>query len=132
VTAITPRSSEGDRLHGVCQTRLKRAADMTPSWRPLQIGTIILHWPWGRQCPVLSVRGRQCNGANSSLFLAVRLKMVIDLHCGEVTTETREGEGSTSVVRLPCSPPMRNDDFSPAFSRSASNKLARDRATDVL
>jgi len=44
-----------------------------PSGRPVQIGTVILHWAVGRQCPVLGVRGHQCNGANSSLFLVVRL-----------------------------------------------------------
>ncbi|HVI14150.1 MAG TPA: ATP-binding protein [Pseudolabrys sp.] len=68
-------------------------------------------------------------GTGVGLYL---VKMVIDLHCGEITTETREGEGSTFVVRLPCSPPLQNDDLSPAVSRSASNKLARDCATDVL
>jgi signal transduction histidine kinase len=68
-------------------------------------------------------------GTGVGLYL---VKMVIDLHCGEITTETREGEGSTFVVRLPCGPPLQNDDLSPAVSRSASNKLARDCATDVL
>lgn len=53
-------------------------------------------------------------GTGVGLYL---VKMVIDLHGGRITTESREGEGSKFVVWLQSNLPLQNDGLSPALDR---------------
>src|SRR5208337_746955 len=55
-------------------------------------------------------------GTGVGLYL---VKMMLDVHGGEIAVESAEGEGSTFTVRLPVKPPMKSDAPSPSVLPSA-------------
>jgi two-component system, OmpR family, sensor kinase len=55
-------------------------------------------------------------GTGVGLYL---VKMMVDVHGGEIAVESAEGEGSKFTVRLPIKPPMRSDAPSPSVLPSA-------------
>src|SRR5262249_51087223 len=64
-------------------------------------------------------------GTGVGLYL---VKMVVDRHCGDITTESREGEGSRFIVRLPCNLLLQN----PTSAANYETRSTVDRATGVL
>jgi signal transduction histidine kinase len=56
-------------------------------------------------------------GTGVGLYLA---RMVVDAHGGEITVDSREGEGSTFTVRLPAQTDIRTE--APSVLRSASRE----------
>jgi signal transduction histidine kinase len=64
-------------------------------------------------------------GTGIGLYL---VKMVIDLHQGRVAVESREGEGSRFIVRLPSALPRR--EAAPAAAAQSPNALERQAAVE--
>ena len=56
-------------------------------------------------------------GTGVGLYL---VKMVVDLHGGNITVKSQEGEGSRFSVRLPITPPPRIEAMSPPDAKSTS------------
>jgi hypothetical protein len=52
------------------------------------------------------------------------VKMVVDLHGGEVTVETQEGKGSLFTVRLPTTPALSDEVGSAAADTAAKRAKA--------
>jgi signal transduction histidine kinase len=60
-------------------------------------------------------------GTGVGLYL---VKMVVEVHAGEIAVESKEGEGSTFTVRLPLKPAIRSGETAPSVLPSAEQSLS--------
>jgi two-component system, OmpR family, sensor kinase len=67
-------------------------------------------------------------GTGVGLYL---VKMVVDVHAGEITVDSKEGQGSTFTVRLPLKPAVRSEDAVPSVLPSAAQESSLEHETQL-
>jgi len=55
------------------------------------------------------------------------VKMVVDLHGGDIVVESQEGKGARFIVRLPIKPPQGNLPSPPSIEMIAELRAAEER-----
>ena len=65
-------------------------------------------------------------GTGVGLYL---VKMVVEVHAGEIAVDSKEGEGSTFTVRLPLKPATRSEETAPSVLPAAAEESSLERET---
>jgi len=65
-------------------------------------------------------------GTGVGLYL---VKMVVEVHAGEIAVDSKEGEGSAFTVRLPLKPATRSEEATPSVLPAAAEESSLERET---
>jgi signal transduction histidine kinase len=67
-------------------------------------------------------------GTGVGLYL---VKMVVEVHAGEIAVDSKEGEGSTFTVRLPLKPAIQSESAAPSVLPAAAGESPLEHETQL-
>ena len=67
-------------------------------------------------------------GTGVGLYL---VKMVVEVHAGEIAVDSKEGQGSTFTVRLPLKPAMRSENLAASVLPAAAEESSREHEAQL-